>query len=98
MITPEFALSLNLIAIRTETSLTSVGLLFNRPGASDWQAGGDFDEIRYKPSVTIGSFGGDASLGMSYRFTKRTTISATATYQYFSFLQSHGLPHPMAPI
>jgi len=88
--TPEFALGLNLIAVRTETSLTSVGLIYQQTRRLSWQIGGDFTEIRYKPSINVGDFGGDASFGMSYRFTKRTTLGATATYQYFSFLQSHG--------
>jgi hypothetical protein len=89
--TPEFALGLNLIAVRTETSLTSVGLIYQLSRRLSLQVGGDFSEIRYKPSIDYtGFFGGDASLGLNYRFTKRTTLSATANYQYFSFLQSRG--------
>jgi hypothetical protein len=89
--TPQFQLGLNLIAIRNETSLTSAGLSFQQTRRLSWQVGGDFFELRYVPSVdNIGSFGGDASVGLSYRFTKKTSLSATATYQSYSFLHSHG--------
>jgi hypothetical protein len=90
VITPEFALGLNLVAVRYESSLTSVGLSYLQTKRLSWQFGGDFSELRYVPTSNFGSFGAMMSAGLNYRLTKRTTVGATASYQYFSFLQLHG--------
>jgi hypothetical protein len=91
VITPEFALGLNLIAIRNESSLTSAGLSIQQTRRLSWQLGGDFYELRFVPSSNnIGSYSEDATAGINYRVSKRTTIGANALYQHFSFLQSRG--------
>lgn len=90
VVTPESSLALNLAAIRYESSLTSVGLSYQQTKRLSWQVGGAYSVLIYKPSSNINSSVAQASVGVNYRITRKTTVGASTNYQYFSFLQLHG--------
>jgi hypothetical protein len=82
--------ALNPVAIRSQSLGSSVGVTIQQTRRLSWDVRGDFFDLTYKPSVNVGFIASDASFGVNYRITRKATLGASASYQYYSYSQSHG--------